>query len=242
LAVVKALLLPPGILLLVLAVGLVIARRRRSGVAIAAAGTIVLYAVSTSAVGELGLTALTGLAQKAPANRQPGAIVVLGADFEPGGPPGVGEMTLARLRRGAVLHADTGVPVLVAAGPVDPISTPGARLMAEDLRAVFDTPVRWMETDSHNTWTNAAYSADILHAAGIQTVHLVTHPWHMARARRAFAANGLSVTPAPTHAGDGARLRVRSFLPSASGLRASYLAAHEAMGLLWYALRYDMAL
>ena len=54
--------------------------------------------------------------------------------------------------------------------PGDP---PIAAVMAQSLRDDFQTPVRWVEPRSHDTWENAEYSARILRANGIGSVQIV---------------------------------------------------------------------
>jgi uncharacterized SAM-binding protein YcdF (DUF218 family) len=67
-------------------------------------------------------------------------------------------------------------------------------------------------------------------------VYLVTHAWHMPRARQQFEAAGIQVVAAPT----GFRARpwqgARSLLPHWTAVRDSYWAAHEWLGRLFYAL------
>src|SRR3546814_14888599 len=62
----------------------------------------------------------------------------------------------------------------------------------------FGVEVRWTESESTSTWTNARLSAAKLRAAGIRRFYLVTHAWHMPRAMLAFAGTGLEAVPAPT--------------------------------------------
>lgn len=110
------------------------------------------------------------------------------------------------------------------------------RSVLEDDLAV---PVRWAEEASLDTAENASLSAAMLRAEGISAVVLVTHAYHMPRARRAFEAAGLTVLPAP-HGWAGNRPEhfvLRHFLPSAHALETSWLALHELTGMLWYRLR-----
>src|SRR3546814_11808110 len=62
----------------------------------------------------------------------------------------------------------------------------------------FGVEVRWTESESTSTWTNARLSAAKLRAADIRRFYLVTHAWHMPRAMLAFAGTGLEAVPAPT--------------------------------------------
>ena len=110
-------------------------------------------------------------------------------------------------------------------------------LMAQSLAEDFRVPARWAETESRDTWENATASTAILKPAGINSVYVVTHPWHMKRAMQAFAPTGLAVTPAPTPLDTGARVTVGDLIPRSSAWQTAYFAAHEWIGRVWYALR-----
>ena len=55
--------------------------------------------------------------------------------------------------------------------------------MKQVLEREFQVPVTWVEETSRNTLENARGSFQVLGAAGIRRVYLVTHAWHMPRAR-----------------------------------------------------------
>jgi uncharacterized SAM-binding protein YcdF (DUF218 family) len=98
---------------------------------------------------------------------------------------------------------------------------------------------KWQETRSTNTAENAIYSAKMLREAGIKRVILITHAWHMKRARDAFVANGMTVIPAPTaFYGRPWTYTWAGFTPSMAAFRVSGYAIHETLGSQWYALRY----
>ncbi len=200
-----------------------------------------LLALSLPAVSDRMLDSLeTGLPLTPPSNDPPQAIVILGADKQrfAGPPPGVavGRLTLERLRAGAALFRRTHLPVLVTGGTMDPKQPGVATLMAQSLTDDFHVPVRWIEPRSRNTLENARDSAAILHAAGISSVYVVTHAWHLRRAVIAFRPTGIVVTAAPVLLGSPATKRLGAFLPHASSLLASYYAAHEWIGCAWYLL------
>ena len=114
--------------------------------------------------------------------------------------------------------------------------------MATSLKRDFSLSADWLETKSYNTQSNAAFSAPILRKNNIDNVLLVTHAWHMPRARESFARLGLKVTPAPmgfVMPSDPAKLQ--SWIPNASALAMSSFSAHEWIGLLWYRFYYDYA-
>lgn len=143
--------------------------------------------------------------------------------------------SLARLRYGAHLHRELGLPVLLTGGRVherDRISE--AQLMADVMQKEFRLPVAWQENNSRTTAENARLSAEMLKQQQIDTVLLVTHAWHMPRAVAVFGEEGLHVIPAPMGFTDVQPSNLLNWLPSPSALQSSYFALHEWLGGLVY--------
>ncbi len=235
--------LPPVLPLMLIVPGLVLLRRhRRVGSALAWTGVALNLALITP----LTVGWLVDALEPAPtlsvdAARRAQAIVVLGAGKRTYAPEFGGEtvnrLSLERVRYGARLARQTGLPVLVSGGaPTGDL--PEAELMKAALEQDFGIPVRWMETASRDTRQNAQFSAVQLQAAGIERILLVTHAAHMARARTEFEARGLDVIPAPTAwlGGGEAGDRVLTLLPSQNTAYAGWFALHEWLGLLAYRL------
>lgn len=135
------------------------------------------------------------------------AIVILGGGrrlYAPEYPLGetVSLGTLERLRYGAKIAGETGLPVLVSGGKPSNGLTSGqyseATLMAGVLEDEFSVPVKWLETESEDTLQNARYTAAILQSEGVSQIILVTHVHHMERAKMAFESEELTVTAAAT--------------------------------------------
>lgn len=238
------LVLPPMSLLVLGGLGLLLLKRQPvTSKALIAITFIMFYGFSTPFFAEATLkilepeTALQALDPKA------GAIVVLGGGtyFNPPEYPGdtVSPLTLERLRYGARLQRSTGNPVLVTGGK--PLGNPvsEARQMQRVLSEDFGVPVKWLEEASDNTYENASKSRAILREVGVDTIYLVTHAWHMPRARMVFERAGFRVIPAPTGFTTRFRTDVLSFIPSADGLQASRWFLREVMGILWYRLRLE---
>jgi uncharacterized SAM-binding protein YcdF (DUF218 family) len=244
-SVVKLLVLPPLGLVLLIAVGWLMRRRwRRPGQAIVALGLLLLYLVSTPLVGSALLESLQEFPPLAAGahDQDAGAIVVLGADLyrrapEYGGDT-VGTLSLQRLRYGAKLHRETALPVLVTGGSLRDSSAPVAEIMGRALRDEFNVSTDWLETTSRNTYENAKHSSEILKAAGIRRIYLVTHAWHMPRAKSVFQAMDLEVVPAPTAFLSSGPFKPLDLLPTAGGMVMSYYAMYEWLGRLWYHLAY----
>ncbi len=246
---ISALILPPALPLLLTVAGLLfIGRRPRLG-RVLAWGGVALTLLLTTPVGVAwmlrGLEPAEALAPGAAA--EAGAIVIVGAGRRGYAPEFGGEtvnrLALERLRYGARLARETGLPILVSGGaPTGDV--PEAELMRETLETDFAVPVRWLESASLDTRDNARFSAATLKAAGIDTVLLVTHAAHMKRTREAFELAGLRVVPAPTgwlggggrHTDGADEQPAWMLLPNQSAAYAGWYAMHEWVGLLAYRL------
>lgn len=241
--VLLAFVLPPINLAVLGLAGLIVMRFRwRLGHLMSTCGMVGLLVLALPAVsGPLLVTLERGLPTTPPPGDPPQAIVVLGAEVTRtmGAPGGaiVGQMSLDRVRTGVALYRRTGLPILVTGGSVDPHTMPVGAAMARSMIDDFQVPVRWSEVRSRDTWENAAFSAAILKAAGIQSVYVVTTAWHMRRALLAFAAAGLTATAAPTALAPPLDFVPTDFIPRTSSWEVAYFAFHEWVGLARYALR-----
>lgn len=250
----RGLLLPPGNLFLVIAIGLALWRRwPRTGKTIAAVGLALLAFLATTAGAGLFVVPLesrtTALLTPERAGAQ--AIVVLAAGQMENAPEYGNRaipdyVALARLRYAAHLYRKTGLPVLVSGGNGGEIDAKTrereyskADAMAVALREDFNVPVKWIETSSRDTAENAAFSAALLRADGVTRILLVTDAMHMPRAHDVFARNRLEVVDAPTMFFRDQALGAGAWLPSAEGMRRSWYAIYEWIGIAWYRLRED---
>ncbi|MHB1678646.1 MAG: YdcF family protein [Sulfuriferula sp.] len=166
------------------------------------------------------------------------AIVILGAGTYFNAPEyrgdTVNDYALARLRYGARLYRATHLPIAVSGGNPDG-GVPEATLMQLTLLQDFAVPVRWVEARSTNTRENARASRALL-PPNIRKVYLVTHAWHLTRAVQAFRRAGFTVIPAGTGYSLTRPVRPLDFIPQPQALVKSFLAIHEAIGLIWYRL------
>ena len=257
--VLTALLLPPVPLLIAILIGAWMMRPRpgptaRRGMWLVMAGVLGLWLSACSgfagalqaqlleAAPALGAARLAELkSQAATASGKPGvAIVVLGGGAEPYAPEyGGGSLSresLERLRYGLWLGRQTGWPVAFSGGlgwaarPGEPEADVAARIARED----FQQPLRWVENTSRDTRENAARTLPLLKQAGITHIVLVTHGWHMQRARALFdgaaAASGMHIEPAPMGLAESSQLPVLDWLPSSDGFRQTPLVLREGLG------------
>lgn len=239
---IAALLLPPGIVLVVLLIALWLTwRRPRLARGLVFAAFLGLYALSTPFVADSLLQALEPAPRDPLEDKSGQAIVVLGGGTYFNAPEYGGDTvtapTLVRLRYAAHLHRALKKPVLVAGGAPQGNRAPQAQLMKQALQRDLHVPVQWLEERSRNTLENARLSRLVLNAADVQRIYLVTHAWHMRRARLAFEHAGFAVIPAPTGYTTGFELTALDFLPVARALRDSSRFFHEAVGIGWYHLR-----
>lgn len=170
------------------------------------------------------------------------AIVVLGGGVHRGDggkvPDTLGPWTLERLDFAVHAYRQLNLKVAVSGGLTSGAHTAEAKLMKSVLESDFGVPVNWVEDRSRTTWENAVYTQQLMQAAGITTVVLVTNAWHMRRAVWSFERVGLHAIPYPAPLTYDDSDRVEDYLPSISALEASYHALHEAIGLAYYQVRY----
>ncbi|MBT9522479.1 MAG: YdcF family protein [Dechloromonas sp.] len=241
---ISTLLLPPGNGLALLCVAGVF-RRRRWAFGLAVTATVLSIAQCLPAVAGLLIASLenqsAAIAPNAP-KPEAGAIVILGSglatDATEYGGDTANDRTLIRTRYGATLARRYDLPVLVTGGKLVESDTAEAEIMTHILHEEFAVEARWQEAGSMDTAGNAALSAPILKAAGIQRIVLVTHAFHMPRAKLLFERAGLEVIPAPTafFSHQSFDWLLSDFLPQAKSLHTSYYALHEWLGLAWIAL------
>lgn len=167
------------------------------------------------------------------------AIVILGGGYPRSTPEYEGfqptALSLERIRYGATVHRQCGVPLLTSGGG----KRSEAETMAEILRKDYGINVRWQEKQSLTTWQNALYSYDMLSRdLGKENLRiiLVTHSWHMPRSVLSYQKMGFEVIPAPTIFtwSEVPWKKLRYWLPQTRNLRNSELALHEYLGLIWY--------
>lgn len=243
--IVALLLLPPGIIIVVALLGLLLRLRWPTfGGALVVLAVVALLALSLPITARQLLAGLEAdVKPLAKDGWQADAIVVLGggrleATPEYGGDT-VSAATLERLRYAARLQRATNLPMLVSGGSVHGEAVPEAELMRQALEQDFGIVPKWVEGQSRNTYENASYSKPILEASGVRKVLLVTHAAHMLRSEWAFRAVGFDTVAAPTaFATVDSSTRLIHYFPNAASLFRSSQALHEYLGLWWYRLRY----
>ncbi len=241
----KLLVLPPGGMFALAALGLVVWRRRpRLGKALCGLALALLYLLSTGVGSWLVVHPLEALEPALPAGPSPAQAIVMLTAGRVRNSPEYGRLpvpdftALKRISYAAHLYRSRQLPILITGGVSSELA--GEVPLAIITRRVFESdyriPVRWVETAARNTSENARFSARMLKQAGIGHVILVTDAVHMRRARLAFERAGIVVTPGPTFYQETGSFDPRRLWPSAEGLRRSHAALYEWLGLAWYAV------
>jgi uncharacterized SAM-binding protein YcdF (DUF218 family) len=243
----KAAILPPGGILLLLLFGLLIGRRLLGRLLVWTA-FIGLYLLSTSAATHWlaqWLETYPAVNATALQNQQAQAILVLTAGYvtanpELGGQARPDALSLERLSYAVKLHRETGLPIVISGGKLRAEDEPIAEVLARWLhrRAGIDTMA--LETRSTTTWENLQYSASLLQELGLQRIALVTHAFHMPRSMLAAQAQGLIPIPAPfgylgAKPGKPSDYTDASmWKPGSRDMLRNYLLLHELLGISWY--------
>lgn len=236
--IVSALILPPTCLLMLAFVGLCLtAKYPKMGRALVALSLLALLTLSLPITGDALLESLESMPPISQSQlKKAQAIIILGGGKNLEAPEfdhidTVNRSTLQRLRYGAYLQAQTGLPILVTGGA--PFGgRPEAEAMAETLVRDFHAKDIWTESQSKDTAENAAYSAPMLKEHHIHDIALVSQPSHLVRAAALFEQQGLVVYPAPTGYRREDSDPILNWLPQANALHDSTLALKEYLGLL----------
>jgi uncharacterized SAM-binding protein YcdF (DUF218 family) len=117
------------------------------------------------------------------------AIVVLGAPLRPDG-----QLNLAgreRVSEGVQLWKQGFAPLLAFTGGAasSAAEAPAMAARAEALGVPREALI--VESQSRTTAENARYTAELLHARGVQSVWVVSQPFHVRRGRRLLRQEGL---------------------------------------------------
>jgi uncharacterized SAM-binding protein YcdF (DUF218 family) len=232
--------LPPGGLILLALAGVSLVRSRpRLGLGLAVGALLALYAIATPFVATRLVHSIESPFVDPTQDATGQAIVVLGGGLRPRaleyGSDTVSRRSLERVRYAARLHERTGKPILLTGGnPGRADSTEAAQM--EIVLREFGATSRWLENASGNTRENARYTRETLREAGISRIYLVTHAWHMPRARRAFEEAGLHVIPAAIAYVAPLAATPVYLVPSASALELSGVFFREIGSTAWYRL------
>jgi uncharacterized SAM-binding protein YcdF (DUF218 family) len=231
------LLLPPGLSVVLVSLGLLFRRRM-----LAWAGVALLWAASMPVVGNSLMGILEGTPSRVPAASvaHADAIVVLGGMTLqiPGAPLGEWGEAADRFEAGIDLYREGKAPLLVFTGgrlPWRENFVPEGELLAR--RAIqMDIPRASVLVTgiAGNTSDEAGAAAELLGPS--KKIILVTSAFHMHRSILLFRRAGFSVVPCRVdyRVQPAERMTVLSFMPDPEALHQSFIALREIMGIVWY--------
>jgi len=249
--VISQLLLPPGSLILLGLLGLII-WRRWWGRSLAGVSLALFWLLSTTPIRDMLLEPLESayapvsihvVDAGAPTDT---AIVLLGGGVyekapEYGDRDQLAGEALSRTWYAAYLATKTGLPVYATGGIAlsDAIEAEGEVMRRYLIKLGVPATHVHAETQADNTWGNANLVRSLIEDTDIRQVILVTSARHMLRAVWCFKSQGIPVLPAPcAYIASRSAYDLRSYFPHWGVLRDSSQALHEYLGLIWYGLRY----
>ncbi|BCD59371.1 MULTISPECIES: YdcF family protein [unclassified Nitratiruptor] len=190
---------------------------------------LLLYLLSTNIVGSWLLTPLENW-KFATSKEEPKYVVVLGGGYDRGTLFPTSASSTERILTGLYVARTKNLP-LVFTG----IEAKDAQKTIQTLQKTFSVklPVLY-EDKSLDTYQNAAFTAKKISQTSI---YLVTSAYHLPRAYKLFKHFGFSVTPISCDYQTKDDITVWDLFPSMGGLKKSYIAIHEYVGLLSLILR-----
>lgn len=237
-------LLPPGIFILFIgAIGVMLTFTRRWRIGLLNLSLVLLmWTLSTAPVANflmLGLESEFSI----PANPSGDVIILLGGGIIDRVPDLTGTAAPSPLMMGRIvtavrLYKRLGLPIIVTGGRVFGDGAVSEAPVVKRFLVDLGVPesIITEEDRARNTAQNARLTAAICHQQGYSRPILLTAAYHLKRARMAFDATGMTVTPFPAYflgSGDHAYTWYH-LLPRAAALYTSANALYEYIGGLYY--------
>lgn len=243
--IIAALLLPPGIfIVLLLFLSAYLFYYKQRGRYLAAAITAVFYLLSTNLVSGLLMRPLENI--HAAQIEQADVILVLGGGASAKGSllcseGELGGFSANRLLTAAQLQKRMQIPLLVTGGQVFAVSGNEARI-SRNILLNLNVPKEMIliEDQARNTEENAANALAICRERGFEKIVLVTSAFHMQRSLLNFENQNIdsyfAFLPYPcdyqSSESEYINVNIFSFVPQQDALTVSYLALHEYLGIL----------
>ena len=243
-----ALALPPASLLVLILIGaLLISSKPKLAKRVILFSVTALWLLSTNAfsvwfhnqvIPEYPLVTAKDLKEKSVQ-----VIVVLGGGVVVGLPGGDQEMSktsLERLRLGAQLARQSGLPLVFSGGSgwgAKDSKVAEADVAEKVLQDAFGIKLNYKESSSRDTQENAVNTWALLSKQGIQRIALVTHSTHMPRASAEFKKLGFEVKVAAMGQPTAGSEPILRWIPGAANLELSQSVLRELLARLIQKLR-----
>lgn len=243
---IEALLLPPGLFVLLGIISLALCSRW-TGRVLFLVNLCAIYFLSIPVVGTYLVSSwevASAVGNDDIGRFQPQAILVPMSNRsarapEYGGGDTVDAVSLERLRYAAYLQRHTQLPILVAGGATEDPDSPLAEIGRKILEQEFQVPLAAVETAGDAGDDTARLGKSVLDRMNAQRILLVTHGWHMQRMSEQLRKQGLEVLEAPTglnqpisNVGD-----LQYWIPQIWALNLSFHGLNERLVQLWYRVR-----
>jgi uncharacterized SAM-binding protein YcdF (DUF218 family) len=235
-----ALVLPPASVLITILLGVMLIRSRpRLARGVIVISTAALWLLSTNAfsvwlhnqvIPEYPLATAKDLR-----DRSVQVIVVLGGGVVtglPGGDQQMSKTSLDRLRLGAQLARQSGLPLAFSGGSgwgAKDATLAEADVAEKVLREAFGINLKYKESSSRDTQENAVNTWDLLEKEGIHGIALVTSSTHMPRASAEFRKVGFVIIETAMGQPTIGSEALLQWLPSASSLESSQTILRELL-------------
>lgn len=169
--------------------------------------------------------------------KKAGAIVIVSGGVHESGAPT--PSSTIRAHSAAQLYLEGWAPIVLVSGGVTkpyipPIDKKGIHIVLLGLG--IPSEAIWIENQSIDTYTNGVESTKILHAKGITTILLVSHDYHLPRAKAVFEKLGMTVIPYAANQYALNRSENWWLYFSWKNYNRLQTIAHEYFGLLLYSL------
>jgi uncharacterized SAM-binding protein YcdF (DUF218 family) len=242
-----ALLIPPGLFVILLLIGAVFSRKRRAQMAFLLFLASGIYLASIAPVANFLLSPLENQ-YTVPAMddlRTSDAYVVLGGGVNRKSVDIFGKGTLssastARLVAAFRLYRMARRPIIISGGPAYPSEVPESEV---GKRFLVKLGVRndhiMTETRSRDTQENAIFTKELCAGKGIRKIVLVTSAYHLERAILLFRPFFSDVIPCPSDLRTSMdEARVRDFFPETDSLYDTSIALRERLSILFYKIKF----
>jgi uncharacterized SAM-binding protein YcdF (DUF218 family) len=236
--------LPPGIFILAIvfiALLMIYRKRWKLGLANLMVG-MMLWALSTVPVATFLIHGLE-LDHPIPSNLSGDVIILLGGGMIQGVPDLTGTSVpspsmMSRIVTAVRLFQRLGLPLIVTGGRVNDDADSAVATVIKRFLVDLEVPEKLITVEyrARDTAQNARLTAAICRQRGFSKPILLTAAYHLKRARMAFDAAGMHVTPFPAYFSGSRNIPYtwRHLLPRAASLCTSTDALHEYMGILYY--------
>ncbi len=230
-----------GVLLLILAYGAALLRKKAPFHILFWLGFLVLYLFSIEPVADFLLRPLErkcSLAQGS--DLKADAIVVLSGDVKKRVSPGSDiEVGGNRVLKAVRLYKSGAAPIILMTGGSGDLFDQSFKesVLMKDLAVEFGVPKEKIiiETESRNTRENALYAKRLLDKNNVKRIILITSAFHLPRSCALFKKVGIDVIPVGTDfRATDEQYNPFSFIPSSGNLSQSSVALKEYVAIFTY--------